>query len=78
MIEPVVTVIQSWPAVMTAKVAAAYLDVSVSHLTTLTRTYPDRLRTLNLNPGGDVRFSRETLDEFIRWRESVGYERRAG
>lgn len=65
-------------AVMTTKIASEYLGVSVSKFASLCREYPNMLRSMNLNTGGDTCFSRETLDKFIRWRESVGFEKRAG
>ena len=76
MSSPAVTIIQDWPAVMGRTEASAYLGISETQLANLTRTYPDRLRTFNLLPGGDVKWSRETLDAYTRWREKLGYERR--
>jgi hypothetical protein len=75
---PSLTVINEWPAVMGTADAAAYLGESTSQFTRLVRLYPNKLRTFNLLPNGEVKFRREDIDAYIEWRQSVGVERRAG
>ena len=75
---PNVSIVQGWPAVMGADVASSYLDVSRAQFLKLVKMYPDRLRTYNLIPNGDVKWSRETLDAFRVWREAIGVEKRRG
>lgn len=72
---PAITIVQDWPGVMGAEVASAYIGVSRSQFFKLVKLYPDRLRTYNLVPNGDVKWSRESLDSFRLWRESIGVER---
>lgn len=69
--------VQDWPAVMDRQTAAAYLGVSDSHFQTILKTYHDRVRAFNLLPNGDTKWSRDTLDAFVKWRESLGVEKHA-
>lgn len=75
MIEPTLTVIQSWPSVLGAETASVYLGVSKSQFFKLVKMYPEKLRSYNLVPNGDAKWSRESLDEFRMWRESIGVEK---
>jgi len=59
---------------MRVKDAAAYLSESESNFRKLVMKYPDRLRPFNFSPNADQKFSREELDEFIRWRLGIGRE----
>lgn len=63
------------PAVMSAKEAAAYLRLGESKFREMCRDYPDRLRAFNLSVNGQQVWRTETLQEFAKWRESVGVER---
>ena len=68
--------LQDWPHAMDRQTASAYLGVSESQFQQILRTYHDKLRAFNFLPNGDPKWSRETLDDFIKWREAIGVVRR--
>lgn len=74
--QPTVTVIQDWPAVLSRDIAARYLSVSESQLIKIAREPGSPIRPLNLIPGGDTMYSRQNLDEYVAWRVRVGYEQK--
>lgn len=74
---PEVVILQDWPACLGEAEAARYLGISKSQLVRVVRENPGKLPTFNLLPNGDTMFRRETLDEFLAYRERVGVERRS-
>jgi hypothetical protein len=75
MVQPAVTLVQDWPFDMNEEMAAAFLSCSRPHFRSLVGLYgTDYLRPHNLLPGGENRWSRDQLERFVKWRESIGRE----
>lgn len=63
------------PVAMGAKEAAAFLGVKETQFRAMCDLYPDRLRCFNYVPNGQRMWRTESLEEFARWKESIGLEK---
>lgn len=74
--EPTINVLSGWPASLCQEDAASYVGISRTQFVKICKLYPDKLRAFNLLGGGDPRWSRDAIDEFLLWRKSIGVEER--